>query len=68
MMNDLFLLAYVNQLWYAVPLIVVVSLAYAATRHELMEPILKHALRFGIMVTVFMVVIFGILSLISSFL
>ena len=29
------------RLWYAVPLIVAVSLVYAATRHELMEPILR---------------------------
>lgn len=32
-----------NRLWYAVPLIVTVSLVYAATRHEAMQPILRHA-------------------------
>jgi hypothetical protein len=35
----------INQLWYSLPLIVVVSLVYAATRHELMAPILRHAAR-----------------------
>lgn len=28
---------------YAIPLILVISLVYAATRHELNEPILRHA-------------------------
>jgi hypothetical protein len=41
------LLAQVNQLWYALPLVVSISLVYAATRHEEMPQILWHALRFG---------------------
>lgn len=45
------------QLWYALPLLVTVSLVYAATRHEEMKPILQHALRFGIWVVVFMVLV-----------
>lgn len=40
-----------SQLWYALPLIVVLSLVYAATRHELMRPILMHALRWMASVT-----------------
>lgn len=36
-----------HRVWYALPLLVSVSLVYAATRHELMRPILDHALRFG---------------------
>ena len=32
-----------NRMWYSLPLIVVISLVYAATRHELMAPILEHA-------------------------
>ena len=39
--------AQVNQLWYALPLVVVVSLVYAATRHEEMGPILSHVVRIG---------------------
>ena len=42
------------QLWYSLPLVVSVSLVCAATRHELMEPILKHAARFAGWVVVIM--------------
>jgi hypothetical protein len=55
------LFAETSQLWYALPLIVTISLVYGATRHELMRPILEHALRFGIWVTGFMAVLFVIL-------
>ncbi len=34
-----------NQMWYAIPLVVAVSLVYGATRHEWMGPILSHAWR-----------------------
>ena len=46
-------LAFVT-LWYAVPLIVSVSLVCAATRHELMGPIISHAVRFALWVLAFM--------------
>jgi len=55
----------INQLWYALPLIVVVSLVYAATRHELMKPILHHALRMGTMITGLMGIVLIILAVIS---
>ena len=45
------------QVFYAIPLIVVFSLVYAGTRHELPKPILEHAVRFALGVIVFMVVI-----------
>jgi len=54
-----------NRLWYALPLIIVVSLVYGATRHELLGPILHHALRFSLWIIGFMVIIFGVLSCIS---
>jgi hypothetical protein len=54
--------AFVN-LWYAVPLIVSVSLVCAATRHEEMGPILNHAARFGLWIVVFMVVVMAVLWL-----
>ncbi len=47
------LLADMN-LWYALPLIVSVSLVCAATRHETIAPILNHAVRFAIWIFVFM--------------
>jgi hypothetical protein len=55
----------INQLWYALPLILVISLVYAATRHELMGPILVHAVRLGVWITGFMVAIFAVLLAVS---
>lgn len=47
-MNDLLLAELgIRQLWYALPLVLVISLVYAATRHESMAPILRHALGCG---------------------
>lgn len=54
--------AFVN-LWYAVPLIVSVSLVCAATRHEELGPILNHAVRMGLWTLVFMVVVAAVLWL-----
>lgn len=51
----------VINLWYAVPLIVSVSLVCAATRHEEMRPILSHAVRFGLWIVVFMAVVMAVL-------
>lgn len=55
----------VNDLWYAVPLVIVVSLVYAATRHEAMQPILRHALRVAVWIVGFMAVVFVILLAMS---
>ncbi|MGA2031113.1 MAG: hypothetical protein ABSG68_02550 [Thermoguttaceae bacterium] len=54
-----------NELWYALPLVVAVSLVCAATRHERMRPILIHALRWGVGIVACMAVILGILFLVS---
>jgi hypothetical protein len=54
-----------NDLWYALPLIVSVSLVYAATRHEQMGPILGHAVRIGVWIAGFMGAILGVLLLVS---
>ena len=55
----------VNMLWYALPLVVAVSLVYAATRHEIMTPILHHAVRVGAYIVGFMLVIFAVLWFLS---
>ena len=55
----------INTFWFALPLIVSVSLVYAATRHEDVREILSHSLRVAIWIAGFMVLIFGILFLIS---
>ncbi len=54
-----------NRLWYALPLVVAVSLVYGATRHELMGPILNNAFRAAVWIGGFMAVIFVVLMLIS---
>jgi hypothetical protein len=51
------------QIWYAVPLVIVISLVYGATRHEQMAEILKQAGRSAVWVTVFMTIIFAIVWL-----
>ena len=48
-------------LWHALPLVVAVSLVYAATRHEDMQPILGHAGRTAIWILGFMAVIFAVI-------
>ena len=65
MMTSLLVFAAISQFWFSVPLIVLVSLVYAATRHELMQPILAHAARTGVWITGFMVVVFVLLTLLS---
>jgi hypothetical protein len=62
-----FLLAVAGPLrmWYAVPIIVSVSLVYSATRHEQMVSILNHAARFAIWIVVFMAIVFAVLQAMS---
>jgi len=64
---DFMLLAVLDagMFWYALPLVVTVSLVYAATRHEAMVPILHHAVRVGAYVVGFMFMIFAVLWFIS---
>jgi hypothetical protein len=65
MISPLLAVMAILDLWYAVPLIVAVSLVYAATRHEASGPILVHAARVGLWITGFMVGIFIVLLMIS---
>jgi hypothetical protein len=51
-----------NDLWYALPAIIAISLVYAATRHEQMRPLLAHASRVGVMILGFMVSVFVVLE------
>ncbi len=50
-------------LWYAIPLVVSVSLVCAATRQEEMGAILNHAFRFAVWIIVFMGVLMAVLAL-----
>ena len=64
-MTDLVFIAQMNDMWYALPLIIAVSMVYAATRHEQMIPILAHAGRLAMWIIGFMVAIFAILFVLS---
>ena len=55
-------LAEVNRLWFALPLLVSISLVYSATRHEQMGPIVRHAAWFGAMVALVMVAVGAVLQ------
>lgn len=46
------------RIWYSVPLIVVISLVYGATRHERLKEIVENAVRTTIWVLAFMGLIF----------
>lgn len=50
------------RLWYAAPLIVAVSIVYAATRHEAPGPIIAHAVRGALWMGVLLLVIAGIVQ------
>jgi hypothetical protein len=66
-MGNLLLLAAlgINSFWYALPLVVVVSLVYSATRHEEMRPILEHSVRIGVWIVGFMACVFVVLLLLD---
>lgn len=62
---DHLLLAAIPQIWYALPLIVVVSLVYGATRHENLREILAHSLRNAIWCVGFMAIIFFLIWIVG---
>jgi hypothetical protein len=65
-MHDLLLAASgISDWWFAMPLVIVVSLVYSATRHEQMGPIVSHAVRIGVWIVGFMFVVFLVLLLIA---
>ncbi len=61
------LLAEMNRLWYAPPIILCVSLVYAGTRHEEMKSILAHARGFGLWTVIFMVIVAVVLETLGYF-
>jgi hypothetical protein len=66
MMNILAAATFWERFWhadflYAAPLVIALSLVYAATRHEDLKAIFGHALRMGATIAVFMATIFVIL-------
>jgi hypothetical protein len=63
----LLLAMYTGLLWHAIPIVLIVSLVYGATRHELMGPILHHAFRTAVWITTFMLVIAAVLAVVAWF-
>ncbi|MBC7816264.1 MAG: hypothetical protein IAG10_05165 [Planctomycetaceae bacterium] len=60
------LLGVQNVLWYLLPLAVVISLVYSASRFELPERILNRAMRLFLQIVLFMGTIFAILFVLSD--
>lgn len=67
-LSGLLLATRIHDLWFALPLIVVVSLVYSATRHELPRPIVVGAVRMAAWIGGFMLIGFAILFTVSSLL
>ena len=63
LLDSCLLLGQVSQprIWYALPLIVVISLVYGATRHEDLKEIVGHCFRSAVWVVGFMAIIFAII-------
>ena len=60
------LFAEILRIWFAVPLLISISLVYGATRHEYPRPILEHAIRFGGWMLSFLGILFVVIWLVSS--
>lgn len=54
-----------NRLWYALPLLVSISLVYGGTRHELPRAILDSAGRFALWTLVFLAILMALVSFLS---
>ncbi|MFQ5732339.1 MAG: hypothetical protein ACE5KM_10345 [Planctomycetaceae bacterium] len=54
-----------NVTWYLLPLAVMISLAYSASRYESPESILKRAARLFVTILIFMAIVLGVLILLS---
>ena len=56
-----FLALVTPQLWYAVPLVLAVSLVWGATRHERLREIFAHTIRSLIWVLTFVAIVFAVI-------
>ena len=55
-----------SRLWYLLPLIVIISLVYSASRYEAPERIVRRAARLGLQIAGFMTVVLLLLAWLSS--
>lgn len=60
------ILGLINAYWFALPLILAISLVYAASRHEAWIRILRHAARLFVMITGVLALATAILLLINT--
>ena len=65
-MSDMLLLAQTNVTWYMLPLSVVISLVWSASRYELPEYILGRALRLFLQIIGFMGAAFLVLWILTD--
>ena len=67
-MGSTFLLAAVTlgRLWFLIPLIVIVSLVYSASRYESPGRILRRASRLGLQIAGFMTIVLALLAWLSA--
>lgn len=56
----------IHAYWFALPLVLVISVVYAASRHEAWEQIWRHAFRLWTMILGILVVTTAVLLLINS--
>ena len=61
------LAAHAAQIWYSIPLIVVISLVWGATRHEHLKEIVIHSVRSLFWVLTFMGIIFAVIFVAGYF-
>lgn len=54
-----------NHTWHLIPMALVISLAYNASRYELPEKILQRAARWFVTILLFMAAIFSLLYVLS---
>ena len=65
-MNDLLLFSSTHRMWYVIPLVICISLVYAATHHEPMSLIIRRAIRTFYWILGFMLFAFIILYVIQN--
>ena len=59
--TSVLLLGATPRIYYAIPLIVAISLVYGATRHENLKEILEHSIRSAVWVVGFMAIILAVI-------
>ena len=65
-MNELLLFSSAHRMWYVIPLVICISLVYAATHHEPISLILRRAVRTFVWILGFMIFAFVILYVIQN--